>query len=72
MHAVSRNAFSVDKAPGKRGFAVMFALVFLLMLACMGVNIFIKYALFQIHALAAAAGIAALLAVYLALEAKLD
>lgn len=50
----------------------MFALVFLLMLACMGANIFIKYALFQIHALAAAAGIAALLAVYLALEAKLD
>lgn len=72
VHAVSRNAFSVDKAPGKRGFAVMFALVFLLMLACMGANIFIKYALFQIHALAAAAGIAALLAVYLALEAKLD
>lgn len=29
-------------------------------------------ALFQLHALAAAAGIAALLAVYLALEAKLD
>lgn len=70
--AVSKHAFELGGKPKKRELALLFALIFVLLLACTCANVFIKYALFEIHALAAALCIAALYGLYRLLDAKLD
>ena len=51
--AVSEHAFELGGMPKKRELALLFALIFVLLLACTCANVFIKYALFN-TALAAA------------------
>ena len=70
--AVSKHAFELGGKPKKRELALLFALIFVLLLVCTCANVFIKYALFEIHALAAALCIAALYGLYRLLDAKLD
>ena len=70
--AVSKHAFELGGKPKKRELALLFGLIFVLLLACTCANVFIKYALFEIHALAAALCIAALYGLYRLLDAKLD
>lgn len=72
VQAICKNTFRIEAGKGKKEGALFFALLFLLMLLCMGANAFLSRPVASIHWLAAAGGIALLFLLYRILDARLD
>ena len=72
VHAISKNAFPVETGHSSKRGLLAVLLLFVLLLACMCVNVFLRQTLFHLHPLLAAAGIAALLLLYKMLDWKID
>ncbi len=72
FHAFSKNTFGIGNNLTKKSFLIMWVPLFILMLICMCVNVFIQYPLFRVHIFGVISGIIVLFAIYKILDMKFD